>query len=157
MNSLAAGAAAEVFVTHSEADTLEVGRRLASRLTPGSVVLLTGELGSGKTVLVRGLAEGLGAAPDAVSSPTFVLIQEYAGRVPLRHVDLYRVERAEIDDLGLDELFDETAIVAIEWAEKLSRPPAGAVRVEIRDLGGETREITVRSGPAEPAPCYSDR
>ena len=91
--------------THSEAETSAVGSDLARSLTAGSVLLLSGDLGAGKTAFVRGLAAGLGIDPDIVSSPTFTLIQEYrGGRLPLHHVDLYRLQSIEVDDLGLDEL-----------------------------------------------------
>ncbi len=121
--------------THSEEETAAAGRELASRLGPGSVVLLYGELGSGKTAFVRGLASGLGVDPADVSSPTFTIVQHYTGgRVPLLHVDLYRLEPKEVDDLGLDELGEE-AVVAVEWAERLPRVPAGAIRVTLE--GGE--------------------
>src|SRR6188474_2309044 len=94
-----------VHTTHSEGETAAVGRSLAAALVPGSVVLLWGELGAGKTAFVRGLAEGLGIDPEAVSSPTFTLVQEYrGGRLPLYHVDLYRLQSIEVGDLGLDEL-----------------------------------------------------
>src|SRR6195256_5939602 len=106
--------------THSEIETAAAGRDLASRLSAGSVVLLFGDLGAGKTAFVRGLAEGLGVPAEDVSSPTFTLMQEYrGGRVPLLHVDLYRLtDPREIDDLGLDEL-GASAALAIEWAERL--------------------------------------
>jgi len=109
-----------------------VGRRLAHTLEPGSVVRLVGDLGAGKTALVRGMAEGLGVPPEEVSSPTFTLMQEYrGGRVALIHVDLYRLnDPREIDDLGLEELGMES-VLAIEWAEKLPRAIAGAVEVRI--------------------------
>ncbi len=131
------------FLTQSEDETVEVARALASRLAPGSVVLLQGDLGAGKTTFVRGLAIGLGLDPDDVSSPTFTLIQEYRGRPSLYHVDLYRLQSAEADDLGLEELPVGGAIVAIEWAEKLRERPPGAIEVQIVDRGGDAREITV--------------
>jgi tRNA threonylcarbamoyladenosine biosynthesis protein TsaE len=130
-------------ITRSESETTAAGRELAISLEPGDVVLLSGKLGAGKTAFVRGLAEGLGANPDDVSSPTFTLIQEYRGRVTLHHVDLYRVEPREVDDLGLDELVSGEGIVAIEWAERLPRPIAGSVTVQIHATGDQTREITV--------------
>jgi tRNA threonylcarbamoyladenosine biosynthesis protein TsaE len=129
-------------VTESEAETMALGARLAQVLVPGSVVLLEGELGAGKTAFVRGLAIGLGAPEEDVSSPTFTLVQEYRGRLPLLHADLYRLSGAEADDLGLDEL-GGGGIVAIEWAAKLPRKPAGAVEVLIEDLGGDRRRITI--------------
>ena len=131
-----------VVVTESEMDTMELGASLAESLAPGSVVLLEGELGAGKTAFVRGLANGLGAPEEDVSSPTFTLVQEYRGRLPLLHADLYRISGEEADDLGLDEL-GRDGIVAIEWAAKLPRKPAGAIEVLIEDLGGDRRRITI--------------
>jgi tRNA threonylcarbamoyladenosine biosynthesis protein TsaE len=137
-------------VTRSEDETAAAGRGLASRLAPGSVVLLFGDLGAGKTAFVRGLAEGLGLDPDAVSSPTFTLIQEYRGSPSLYHVDLYRLQGgAEIDDLGLDDLASGDAIVAIEWAEKMRARPGDAWEVRIQDLGEDLREIQITEGRRE--------
>lgn len=133
-----------VIITQSEGETMAIGRQLGPTLAVGATVLLRGELGAGKTAFVRGLAEGLGLSTDEVSSPTFTLIQEYRGTLPLFHVDLYRISSAEADDLGLEEL-NEQGVVAIEWAEKLSRPPDGAVEVQIEDLGGDTRRVTIVS------------
>ena len=153
----------EVVSTGSEAGTANVGTRIAASLEPGTVVLLTGGLGAGKTAFVRGMAEGLGIDPEEISSPTFTLIQEYGpstrsgrpesvegrGRRRLTHVDLYRLEGAEIGDLGLEELATGDAIVAIEWAEKLGERPANAVLVEIVDLGGDSREIRITRPAAQ--------
>jgi len=132
--------------THSEAETSAIGRTLAARLAPGSVVLLIGDLGAGKTALVRGLAEGLGVSPDEVSSPTFTLIQEYrGGRLPLLHVDLYRLnDSREVEELGLDEL-GANAALAIEWAERLPRTPPGAIRVTLEHAGETARRVTVET------------
>jgi tRNA threonylcarbamoyladenosine biosynthesis protein TsaE len=132
-----------VTLTRSEAETIEVGRRLGAELAPGSVVLLVGELGTGKTAFVRGLAAGVGADPDEVSSPTFTLVQEYAGRLRLYHVDLYRLSSPEVDDLGLEELIHGDAVVAVEWADRWSAWPPGSVRVTLEDLGGDERRVTV--------------
>ncbi len=129
-----------------------MARELAPELAPGSVVLLFGELGAGKTAFVRGLLEGAGGAPEDVSSPTFTLIQHYAARLPVAHVDLYRLSPAEVDDLGLDELASAAGIVAIEWADRLPRLPSGAIRVHIEDGGGDTREIRVERPDAVPGP-----
>jgi tRNA threonylcarbamoyladenosine biosynthesis protein TsaE len=131
-------------VTKSEDETVEAGRQLASSLSADSVVLLLGDLGAGKTAFVRGLAEGLGASPADVSSPTFTLIQEYrSGRVPLLHVDLYRLNNPrEVEDLGLEEL-GSGAVVAIEWAEKLPYAPRDAIRVSIEHLEEGERRITI--------------
>ena len=114
-------------------------------------MLLFGDLGAGKTAFVRGLAEGLGVHRDEVSSPTFTLIQEYrGGRLPLFHVDLYRLtDPREIDDLGLDEIAAE-GVMAIEWAEKLASgarltPSSGedAITVRIQHGDGDTRTIDI--------------
>ena len=111
-----------VAISESEQATIDLGASLARSLEPGAVVLLEGELGAGKTAFVRGLAIGLGAPEDEVSSPTFTLVQEYRGRMPFLHADLYRVSGAEADELGLDEL-GRDGVVAIEWAAKLPRRP----------------------------------
>jgi tRNA threonylcarbamoyladenosine biosynthesis protein TsaE len=130
-------------ITHSESETMAAGRDLAAALEPGQTVLLFGDLGAGKTAFVRGLAEGLGIDPAEVSSPTFTIIQEYRGaRGMLLHVDLYRLQPMEVDDLGLDEL-GAGAIVAIEWAERLPRRPKDVVSVRLSHKGGDQREITI--------------
>ncbi len=133
-------------VTDSELATGLVGEALARTLKPGDVVLLYGDLGAGKTAVVRGMARGIGANPEDVSSPTFTIVQEYAGKdAMLYHVDLYRLEPAEIDDLGLDDLVSGDGIVAIEWAERWHDRPDGAdvVEVTIADAGEDRRRITI--------------
>jgi tRNA threonylcarbamoyladenosine biosynthesis protein TsaE len=130
------------FTTTSEADTRSVARDLASDLAPGTTILLCGDLGAGKTAFVKGLAEGLGLDADDVTSPTFTLVHEYrGGRLPLIHVDLYRLEKAELDEIGLDPDLASAGVVAIEWAERLERPIPGAMRVDIVDAGGDARVI----------------
>jgi len=119
-----------VTTTGSEADTAAVARDVAARLRANSVILLTGDLGAGKTAFVRGLAEGLGIDPLEVSSPTFTLIQEYrGGRFTLYHIDLYRLTPPEVEDLGLDDLISEGGVIAVEWPDRWSRPPGDAVGV----------------------------
>jgi len=136
------------FETWSEEETEALARRVAAHLEPGVFVLLHGDLGAGKTVFVRGLAAGLGAPAEEVSSPTFTLIQEYQGRLAIQHVDLYRVDApGEVDDLGLDELAAAGAVVVVEWAERLPAAPPGAVRVRIEDLGGDRRRIHIALTP----------
>ena len=131
-------------LTASEVETVGAGEQLGASLRPGDVVLLTGQLGAGKTAFVRGLACGVGAAPDDVSSPTFTLIQEYrGGRATLHHVDLYRLQAAEVADLGLDELVSSGGIVAIEWAERWDERPADAIDVRIEDTGEDCRQIRI--------------
>ncbi len=131
-------------VTVGEAETRAVAAALASTLQPGDLVLLHGDLGVGKTVFVKGLAQGLGLDPDAVTSPTFTLVHEHlAGRLPLMHLDLYRLPTTELDEVGLDPDLAVRGVVVVEWAERLARPPAGALGVHIGDLGGEAREIRI--------------
>ena len=139
---------ADTVTTAGEDETVAAGERLARTLHPGAVVLLYGQLGAGKTAFVRGLARGLGAADDEVSSPTFTIVQEYHGTsLTLHHVDLYRLEPKEVDDLGLDDLMGPESIVAIEWADRWAGRPVDATEVEIEDLGEDGRTIRIsRSG-----------
>jgi tRNA threonylcarbamoyladenosine biosynthesis protein TsaE len=129
-------------ITRSPEETAALGRALGATLTAGAVVLLFGDLGAGKTAFVKGLAEGLDVPADEVSSPTFTIIQEYrGGRLPLFHVDLYRLNHPrEVDDLGLDEIAAE-GVMAIEWAEKLPHPPVGAIVVRLEHGAGDERTI----------------
>ena len=129
-------------LSRSDAETEAIGAALAARLGPGARVFLYGELGAGKTAFVRGLATGLGVDPDDVSSPTFTLVQEYRGRLPLYHVDLYRLASAEVDDLGLDALAAD-GVLAIEWAERMPRADAGAIHVRLEHAGDDQRRIVV--------------
>jgi tRNA threonylcarbamoyladenosine biosynthesis protein TsaE len=137
-----ATAATREWLTHGEEETIACGRWLAERLTPGAVVHLIGDLGAGKTVFIRGLAEGLGIDPDDVSSPTFTLIQEYRGRHALFHVDLYRLTGGEVGDLGLEALAAE-GVVAIEWANRLPGPDPRAIVVRIDDAGDDRRRVQI--------------
>jgi len=131
-------------LAQSESDTRAAGRALAAQIAPGTIVLLYGDLGAGKTVFVRGLAEGLGLDPDAVSSPTFTIVQEYRGAaLTLQHVDLYRLSPREVEDLALEDLLSASTVMAIEWAERLDVMPRGSV-VEVRlDHDGDARRIDV--------------
>jgi tRNA threonylcarbamoyladenosine biosynthesis protein TsaE len=131
----------------SESDTESAGEALGRDLKPGDVVLLFGDLGAGKTAFVRGMARGIGANPDDVSSPTFTIVQEYAGRsATLYHVDLYRLEPAEVDDLGLDDLVSADGIVAIEWAERWKGRPDDVTEVRLEHRGEDRRAIDIRPG-----------
>jgi tRNA threonylcarbamoyladenosine biosynthesis protein TsaE len=124
------------FETHSEEETIALGRSIAKMLPKRAVVLLIGKLGAGKTTLAKGIASGLGAvAADDVSSPTYTLIHEYGQTpegLPVYHIDLYRLDRPEeVATLGLDEIFNSDAVVLIEWGERFPQlmPPD---RIEIR-------------------------
>lgn len=133
-------------VTRSEDETATAGEQLARTLRAGDVVLLYGDLGAGKTAFVRGMAKGLGASPDDVSSPTFTIVQQYGGaRHTLYHVDLYRLEPDEIDDLGLDDLVSGDGIVAIEWADRWRGRPEDVVEVRLAEVGDNQRAIEVHS------------
>jgi tRNA threonylcarbamoyladenosine biosynthesis protein TsaE len=132
------------FTTRSERETREVARGLAGGLTPGDIVLLSGDLGAGKTAFVKGLAEGLGISPDEVTSPTFTLVHEYGGgRLPLLHVDLYRLDAAHLDEIGFDQDMAEAGVTAIEWPARLVATPAGAWKVDIVHTPEDARVITI--------------
>ena len=132
-----------VHLSSSEAATELLAEELASRLSAGAIVLLSGELGAGKTAFVRGLARGLGIDPDEVSSPTFTLVHEYPGpRLTLYHVDLYRLADAAVPDLGLDEMGALDGVLAIEWPERLSHPMPGAIWVALEIVDDRTRRLT---------------
>lgn len=130
-------------VTASEAETEAVAADLAGSLRGGEVVLLSGELGSGKTAFVRGLARGLGGDPEQVASPTFVMLTRYSGRLTLHHADLYRIASGDDLELGLEEL-PGSGVLAIEWAERLSRLPwSRTLRVALEHAGGDRRHIRI--------------
>jgi tRNA threonylcarbamoyladenosine biosynthesis protein TsaE len=136
-------------VTCPSADaTRALAARIARCATPGTVIALSGDLGAGKTCFIQGLAAGLGV-DGPVTSPTFVMIAEHAGRLPLYHVDLYRTETlGEIRALGLAELMGGEGLTAIEWAER-AEPllPARAVRVRIQGAGDEPRTVEIEGAP----------
>jgi tRNA threonylcarbamoyladenosine biosynthesis protein TsaE len=130
--------------SNSEQETRSIASALGRDLAMGTVLLLSGDLGAGKTAFVRGLAEGLGIDPDEVTSPTFTIVHEYrGGRLPLVHVDLYRLDRADLDEIGLDQDLAATGIVAVEWSERLSRRIPEATMVNITDRGGDSRDIEI--------------
>ncbi len=129
-------------------ETDRIGRVIGRSLHGGEILALFGPFGSGKTALVRGIAAGLGAPPNDVSSPTFVLIHEYRGRVPLVHVDLYRLESpSDLESTGLSEYLSSPAVTAIEWAVKgLSWLPGDRLEIELSHLAAGSRRIRLRAG-----------
>lgn len=136
------------FTSRSVRQTLSRARQLGKKLKPGTCVALTGSLGSGKTLFIKGLAMGLGVRdPDRVKSPTFVLLHLYEGRVPIYHFDLYRLEReADLDPVGFDEFVrDPSAVSLVEWAAKARRRiPPGALWVNLKITGPHSRKISLR-------------
>lgn len=134
------------FLTDSEEDTIELGRRLARELLPlRGVVLLIGNLGAGKTTLTKGIAEARGAvSTDEVSSPTYTLIHEYGNPVTVYHIDLYRLDTAEeVATLGLDEIFDRNALVLVEWGERFPHLfPSNTIQIYLERTSPEGRKIS---------------
>jgi tRNA threonylcarbamoyladenosine biosynthesis protein TsaE len=137
----------KTFHTYSAEETTDLGRQLATELKPGSIVLLRGDLGAGKTTLVKGIAEGFEAAKaEDVTSPTFTLIHEYRGpEVTLYHIDLYRIDtQRELDTLALDDLMTAQSILLIEWGEKFARfAKERDTEIAIEHRGGDDRSIVV--------------
>src|SRR5437763_1209846 len=132
------------FITHSAEETFDLAARMGNQLSARSVFLLSGDLGAGKTVFAKGLAAGLEIDPAEVTSPSFTLINEYAGRLRLYHIDLYRLDSGACRELGLEEIFaDDRAVTVIEWAERLTDLPADATRVEIEYLSDSERRIRI--------------
>ncbi|MBS0260544.1 MAG: tRNA (adenosine(37)-N6)-threonylcarbamoyltransferase complex ATPase subunit type 1 TsaE [Planctomycetes bacterium] len=131
------------FHSQSEADTERLARHLADVLEPGTVVALVGNLGAGKTRLVRAVAEALGVDRRAIASPTFVLVHEYVGRLPIFHFDIYRLrDPADFLDLGADEYLNSDGVCFIEWADRVDRLlPADHVRLEITPAGPTSRQF----------------
>lgn len=131
------------FLLPSPLHTDRLGRAIGSTLQGGESLALFGPLGAGKTALVRGIAEGLGASPTSVSSPTFVLLHEYRGRLPLAHIDLYRLNTTrEIESIGVTDYLTGPWITAIEWAEKgLDLLPQDRLEVELRHHGVQSRTV----------------
>lgn len=131
-------------VTHSPQETFELGRRMGESIAGGVILLLHGELGAGKTLLTKGLAEGLGIDAKDVTSPSFTLINIHEGRLRLYHIDLYRLDEGASDALGLEEVFeDQNGVTVIEWAERLSFTPDGAIEIEIEYLSENERRIVI--------------
>jgi tRNA threonylcarbamoyladenosine biosynthesis protein TsaE len=136
------------FLTHSPEETVALGRKLAEFLRPPKVVIFTGDLGAGKTTIIKGLSEEFKAeSQDNVTSPTFTLIHEYRGpKATLYHIDLYRVDSArQLETLGIDDLRDERSLILLEWGEKFERFRNEAdAEIRIEHLGENDRRITLR-------------
>lgn len=134
-----------ILTSASPEDTRAAGESLARALVPGDVVALAGELGAGKTCFVQGIARGLGS-PTWATSPTFVLVNEYRARLPIHHVDAYRVNGpAEMIDVGLLELIDGDGITLIEWSDRIrALLPERTIDVSIEGVGDDPRTITIR-------------
>ena len=135
----------EEIITHSSEETTNWGREFAKRLKPPVLVLLTGDLGTGKTTLTKGLVSGLGAAvEDDVTSPTFTLVHVYGEAAKVYHADLYRIETFhDFETLGLEDMFTSPAVVILEWSERFPLPsPWPQVRLRLEHLGGNSRRIT---------------
>jgi len=145
----------EEIITHTAEETIRWGREFSKRLKAPVLVLLTGDLGTGKTTLTKGIVSGLGAAKeDDVTSPTFVLINQYRGRLPVYHLDAYRTgSLTELVDLGLEEMLHGDGVTVVEWADKLlPLLPARTIHVHLSGLGDEPREIQIAEPVSDPSP-----
>jgi tRNA threonylcarbamoyladenosine biosynthesis protein TsaE len=136
----------EEIVTHSAEETMRWGREFSARLKPPVLVLLYGDLGSGKTTLTKGIVSGLGAAKEEeVTSPTFTLVHVYGNAKKVYHADLYRIESFhDFETLGLEDLFDQPGVVILEWSERFPlNSPWPQMRIRLEHLGGDARRIRV--------------
>ena len=137
---------ADEFITHSAEETINWGREFSKRLQPPVLVLLTGDLGTGKTTLTKGIVSGLGAAhEDDVTSPTFTLVQVYGKPAKVYHADLYRIESFhDFETLGMEDMFSTPSVAILEWSERFPlQSPWPQVRLRLEHQGGDTRRITV--------------
>ena len=135
---------APTWQTRCTIETEELGASIGRACTGGEIIALVGSLGAGKTCLVRGLARGLGVPEGSTASPTFALIHEYHGRVPVVHVDLYRLDAEASKHLGLEEYLDSAAVTVIEWADRIpTLLPRDHLRMELEHAGGDRRLITL--------------
>ena len=136
----------KIFRTRTPAETQTIGEEIGKQLRQGDLVALIGDLGTGKTCLTQGIARGAGVYPNQiVNSPSYTLINEYAGKIPIYHVDLYRLQNHdELLDLGLDEYMEGNGICIIEWAEKLGSLKISHTKIQITWLSEMTREIEIQ-------------
>ncbi len=133
------------FSSESPEDTLAIARSLGEALLPGDVVALTGDLGAGKTLFCKGVGKALGIPPDRIVSPTFTIVTEHAGPVPLIHVDVYRLQAArEAEEIGVPELLSGDGVCLVEWGEKIAELlPTDCIQVTFSISGGDRREIAI--------------
>jgi tRNA threonylcarbamoyladenosine biosynthesis protein TsaE len=135
-----------VVLTRSVTETLQLGKRMGRLLRSGEVVALTGELGSGKTHFIKGLAAGIGVErPDYITSPSFTLIHEYIGRIPFYHIDLFRLAtEEEAEELGIEEYLGRKGVAAVEWADRIpTLLPKELLWINLRYLGPSIRSIQI--------------
>lgn len=131
------------FYTHNDADTEAIGEKLGASINAGDIIALYGGLGCGKTAFVRGLARGMGISARVVS-PTFTIVNEYNGSIPLFHFDMYRLSSAdELFDIGWEDYLNRRGVCAVEWSENVSDALTGAITVNIEHLGADERRITI--------------
>jgi tRNA threonylcarbamoyladenosine biosynthesis protein TsaE len=133
-------------LTHSSEETIAQGREIGAKLKAPVLILLSGDLGAGKTTLTKGIAAGLGAArEDDVTSPTFTLVHRYEGSTRVYHVDLYRIENLhDFETLGLEDIFSEQAVVIVEWPDRLKlRTDWRIVRIQLEHVADDTRRILI--------------
>ena len=137
------------YLTHGPEETEALGEKLAGLLCPGDVIAYYGDLGAGKTAFTRGLARGLGIQ-EPVTSPTYTIVNEYLrGKMPLFHFDMYRLESADdLFDIGWEDYLEREGICAVEWSENVEEALKGAIRVHIRRIGDNDRQITIEGGEA---------
>jgi len=133
-----------IIISNSEADTVEAGKYLGASVEPGSVIALYGELGAGKTAFIRGVAEGLDIDTRVVS-PTFTIVNEYLGTVPLFHFDMYRLgSENELFDIGWDDYLERGGVCAVEWSENVEKAfSPDTIRVKIDKIGPSSRKIEI--------------
>ncbi len=142
------------FFSRSPEETVEIGRKLAAQLKPPVLLMLSGDLGAGKTTITKGIIGGLGAAREEdVTSPTFTLVHVFQNHVKVYHVDLYRIEGfRDLETLGLEDVFADPAIVIIEWSERFTlRTDWPQIALRLEHVEGDARRITISSNPAAPA------
>ena len=140
-------------VTHSSEETIRLGREIGAQMNPPVLILLSGDLGAGKTTLTKGIASGLGAAAEEdVTSPTFTLVHKYDGSNRVYHVDLYRIgDLHDLETLGLEDVFAEKAVVIVEWPEKFTmRTDWPVVRIHLEHVAEDSRRVTIEDSAGAP-------